>query len=169
MTAKELSIELYKNQQIITALLTDVHSDFINYQYDENTWSPLIVICHLVDEEKDDFRARIQHIIAYPDAPPPPIDPEGWVKTRDYASQNFLSKLAEWNTERRASLEYLETIDIDDYQKGFDHIHFGRFTVSSMMDNWLAHDLLHIRQLTRIRYRYLLHRSKHGIEYAGIW
>lgn len=169
MTVNELIIQLSKNQQIIASMLSDIPPDFSHFKKDDQSWSPLIIICHLVDEEIEDFRARIQHFSAHPETSPPPIDPEGWVISRAYEQQDFESKLREWLSERSVSLKYLETLNPDDYTKGFDHPHFGRFTVEYLMDNWLAHDILHIRQLTRIRYHYLSAASSHSIEYAGKW
>ena len=169
MTADELIVELSKNQKIIESMLTDASDDFIHFKRDDQSWSPLIVICHLVDEEKEDFRARIQHLMTHPESAPAPINPEGWVRARAYEKQDFQSKLIEWSSEREASLRFLETLDPKDEVKGFDHEHFGRFSVGYLMDNWLAHDLLHIRQLTRMRYYYLSARSRHSIEYAGNW
>jgi len=169
MTADQLIIELTKNQKIIESILSDVSDDFIHFSTDEQSWSPLIVLCHLIDEEKEDFRARVQHLVEHNESAPFPIDPEGWVTARDYKSQDFDAKLSEWISERNISLNFLSMILPEHYDNGFEHSHFGRFTVGSLLDNWLAHDLLHIRQLTRIRYQYLSSLSTHSMEYAGQW
>ena len=47
-------------------------------------WSPLEILCHLVDEERDDFRARIQSTLEDPHAAWPAIDPPAWVIERAY-------------------------------------------------------------------------------------
>ncbi len=100
MTATYLIIELLKNKTIIESILSDTTDDFVQFKPSKKLWSPLEIICHLVDEEKEDFRARIAHIRSYPETPPDPIDPEGWVKERAYADQDYRTKVAEWSKER---------------------------------------------------------------------
>ena len=79
MTAEALIVEFSKNQKIIESILSDVPDGFIHFKRDEHSWSPLITICHLVDEEKEDFSARIQYMIVHPESAAPPINPESWV------------------------------------------------------------------------------------------
>lgn len=169
MTPKILAKELSKNRSIIESIFTDITEDFIQYKTSKASWSPLEVICHLVDEEKEDFRARIKHIINHPETPPPAIDPEGWVISRAYADQDFESKRMEWSKERAFSIDYLHEIDKINLGLGFDHQNFGRFDIQFLLVNWLAHDLLHIRQLTRLRYNYLAYSESNPTEYAGKW
>jgi len=84
MTAETLIQELHKNKLIIELIMKDAPSAFIHFENEESRWSPLKIICHLVDEEKEDFRARIQFTKNTPETSPPPIDPEGWVIKRAY-------------------------------------------------------------------------------------
>ncbi len=37
------------------------------------------------------------------------------------------------------------------------------------MTNWLAHDLLHMRQIIKIKYLYLEQSSNVDLHYAGAW
>lgn len=108
-------------------------------------------------------------MIVHPESAPPPINPESWVSTRAYEKQNFQFKLVEWTSERNTSLKFLGVIRPEDHDIGFTHNHFGRFTVGYLMEIWLTLDLLHIGQLTRMRYYYLSAQSSHSLEYAGKW
>jgi len=38
-----------------------------------------------------------------------------------------------------------------------------------ILANWLAHDYLHIRQITRLKYDYLQDIPNENLSYAGNW
>jgi len=42
-------------------------------------------------------------------------------------------------------------------------------TASMFFSNWLAHDYLHIRQITRLKYDYLKQLTNEDLSYAGTW
>ncbi|MBI4011147.1 MAG: DinB family protein, partial [Candidatus Rokubacteria bacterium] len=46
-------------------------------------WAPLEIVCHLRDEEAEDFGARVRVVVVGRPAFAP-IDPEGWVEARRY-------------------------------------------------------------------------------------
>ncbi len=37
------------------------------------------------------------------------------------------------------------------------------------LNNWLAHDLLHIRQILSIKFNYLKENTEEPLNYAGDW
>jgi hypothetical protein len=43
----------------------------------------------------------------------------------------------------------------------------GAVEAKNLLASWLAHDLLHIRQITRLKYQYLA--KDYAIDYAGNW
>ena len=59
-------------------------------------WSTLEVVCHLYDEEREDFRQRLDIILHRPEAKWPPIDPVGWVSARKYNERDLAQSLAEF-------------------------------------------------------------------------
>jgi len=52
-------------------------------------WCLLEIVCHLYDEEREDFRARTRHVLETPTDTLPPIDPQGWVGSRKYIHQDY--------------------------------------------------------------------------------
>ena len=42
-------------------------------------------------------------------------------------------------------------------------------SVKLFLSNWLAHDYLHIKQITRYRYNYLEEKTAINLQYAGNW
>ena len=69
-------------------------------------WAPVEIVCHLRDEEVEDFGARVRVVLGGGGAFAP-IDPEGWAKARRYRDADPGGALAAFREERRASLALL--------------------------------------------------------------
>lgn len=142
-------------------------------QYDwrpaPDKWSFLEVLCHLNDEEVEDFRARVKHVLETPDAPMPPIDPVGWVTERKYAERDFFERLNAFIDERQKSIDWLESLENPSWTNVFHHSILGPMSAQKFLANWLAHDLLHLRQIGRMKYQYLQEISDEDLTYAGNW
>jgi len=132
-------------------------------------WNLLEILCHLFDEEREDFRTRVALVLSNPDTPLPKIDPEGWVKARSYEKQDFELKLDEFIQERKNSVEWLHSLKEPKWENAYQHPNFGALSAKMFLANWLAHDLLHIRQVLKIKYDYLKIASKQNLLYAGDW
>ncbi|NTU82208.1 MAG: DinB family protein [Chloroflexales bacterium] len=137
-----------------------------------DAWSTLEVVCHLYDEEREDFRARIDATLHRPDELAPEIDPEGWVTARDYASRDPAATLEAFLAERRRSLDWLRGLRHPDWERPLNHPSLARYGLRAgdILASWAAHDLLHLRQLVELRYQYLAsHAAPYGVQYAGDW
>lgn len=161
--------QLEQNKAVIQSLLTTQKSEAHFWKASPDKWCLLEVVCHLVDEEIDDFRTRLQTALKPEDYPFLPIDPVGWVKSRKYIEQNFESKITEWSTEREKSLSWLRSLDNPNWDSYFIHKELGPMSASKILANWLAHDYIHIRQILRIKHAYLAHISGQDLSYAGNW
>ena len=163
--------QLRHNLSLFQALFEGADKDFISWRKSSEDWSFLIVACHLRDEEAEDFLPRIKLLLFNPDGDFAPIDPEGWVTERAYEHQNYAEVVSSFINMRKASLDYLESLDpaSEAWNNTKEHPHFGTVTAQFFLDNWLAHDLLHIRQLTRIRYDFVSANSDYSMAYAGTW
>ncbi|NNC95132.1 MAG: DinB family protein [Chitinophagales bacterium] len=142
-----------------------------NWKPSEGKWCALEILCHLYDEERFDFRARIRHILnEKEDIPMPGINPEGWVTERKYMAQDYENILGLFLKERTASIIYLDEIKNANWDKEFIHPYLKAVSPSFFLNNWLAHDYLHMRQIIRLKFE-LLEASSKGIEldYAGTW
>lgn len=67
------------------------------------------IVCHLYDEEREDFISRIKHISDNPSQVMIPINLEGWVLEREYASENYEQKLEQFLSERQISINWLNS------------------------------------------------------------
>lgn len=114
-------------------------------------WSMLEVLCHLGDEERQDFRMRLKLVIESEDAPWPEIDPAGWVKSRDYNGRDLAQSLKEFERERADSLKWLSGLRHRRWDVTHQHPGLGALRAGDLLAAWCAHDLLHLRQLANVR------------------
>jgi hypothetical protein len=157
------------NAKAIEALLGAISDTQTRWQPDVESWSLLEVICHLHDEEREDFRQRIDYMLHKPGVAWPPIDSAGWVISREYRNRDPREMLHAWLDERARSLEWLATLKDANWdteaQAPWGVVHAG-----DLLAAWLAHDHLHIRQMNELHYAYhKAHALPFNVEYAGEW
>ena len=161
--------KLSQHPVLVRALLKDVQEEQLRWKPSENEWSMLEVIYHLYDEEKEDFRMRFKLTLENPDTNWPPIDPEGWVTARGYNNGALDTALSGFLKEREASLAYLKSLGAPDLGKRHKHPAGFWLSAGDLLASWVAHDLLHIRQLTRLQYQYWQAEQPNDARYAGTW
>lgn len=162
--------KLAQNKKVFSALLESIHNQQIAWRPAPEKWSFLEVACHLLDEEREDFRQRLDYTLHRQGESWPPIDPQGWVKNRHYSAQDFKSIVNTFLIEREKSVDWLKGLKNPDWSNSYDHPQAGAMTAKQVLANWLAHDYLHIRQLNRMNYLYLREISQPlSLDYAGDW
>ena len=152
----------------IEAMLRDMDLDAVRWKPEPAMWSMLEVINHLFDEEREDFRKRLELVLSNPDEPWPPIDPEGWVVQRGYNERDPAESLHDFLTEREKSLRWLTMQNSRDWQATYHHPQMGPMSAELLLANWLAHDLFHIRQVTDLHFAFLTKQvAPVSLNYAG--
>lgn len=169
MNHPEIIQELERNQKVFEGLLKGLTKEAYLWQPLPEKWCLLEIVCHLYDEEKEDFGYRTRHVLETPAEPFPSIDPQGWVLERNYKEQPFEVILSRFLTERERSIAWLKSLSSPNWSQFYDHPKFGPMTAQMFLSNWLAHDYLHIRQIIRLKFDYLKHLSKETLGYAGEW
>ena len=169
MDHKYITGKLNENQSTFKSLLTVDSAEEYLWKAVPQKWCLLEIVCHLYDEEQFDFRARTKHILENIQTDLPPIDPVGWVKSKNYIEQNYEEMLGKFLDERKKSVEWLNSLTDPNWKNEYKHQTFGIMSAEFFLTNWLAHDYLHFRQITALKYNYLKFIS--GIEplYAGEW
>ena len=157
------------NKAVFQALLQNVGKNEYLWKPAEDKWCMLEIICHLYDEEREDFRKRLKLVLETPELAPPAIDPANWVKSRNYLQQDFSLKLAAFIQEREHSVSWLRSLVNPGWDNASNHPPAGRRTAGMYLANWLAHDYHHIRQINRLKYDYLKAVSGGDLSYAGKW
>lgn len=169
MTNTEIIQALKANKMVFQHLLEDVPEHYHQWKPAPDKWCLLEIICHLYDEEREDFRARVKHMLEKPTAPLVSIDPVGWVKARNYMEQDFDAKLKDFLTERAVSIQWLETLENPSWNNSCENPQLGTISANRFLANWLAHDYIHIRQILKVKFAYLNQNSNEDLSYAGNW
>ncbi len=133
-------------------------------------WSILEIVCHLADEEVEDFRTRLHLTLENPERPWPPIDPEKAAVDRHYNSQNLTEAVARFVGERNRSVEWLGSLSQPDWNQAHVHSRFGAIAAGQILAAWVAHDQLHLRQIAKRFYELGARDARpYGNDYAGNW
>ncbi|TXG37374.1 DinB family protein [Seonamhaeicola maritimus] len=169
MKLVEIINKLEQNQSVFKALLEGKKESEYLWRPQPNKWNLLEIVCHLVDEEILDFRARTKNTIERPSILPPPIDPEGWVKKHNYDSKDYSKTLEDFLHERKKSIGWLKTQIEGNWSNSYEHPQLGKLSAKQFLNNWLAHDYLHIRQINRYHYEYFKTNADTSLMYAGDW
>jgi hypothetical protein len=158
-----------ENAAAMQALVQGVTDQQARWKPDTESWSILEVVCHLLDEERSDFRVRLDLTLYRPGEPWPGINPQGWVTERRYNEQDLEASLAAFLQERDSSLAWLRSLAHPNWDRTYD-APWGPIAAGDLMAAWVAHDLLHTRQLVELRWA--LTRAElgpHSVDYAGKW
>ena len=158
-----------RNLILLSLLLAGISQEEAQVKPDARSWSILEVLCHLYDEEREDFREHLDFILHRQHEEWHEIDPEKWVLEREYNKQNFTEIQQKFFAERSKSLEWLKGLSEADWETTYTS-QFGSMKAGEMFACCIAHDNLHVRQLIELR-RQWIERITHpyDVQYAGEW
>lgn len=133
-------------------------------------WSVVEIVNHLVDEEVEDFRRRLELTLRDPALDWPPNDPPAWARDRRYNDRPPGPSVARFLEERRTSLKWLKGLGPQDWAKTHSHKALGSLSAGDLLASWAAHDWLHLRQIAKRRYEIAARDSgTYSVAYAGQW
>ena len=161
--------QLARHRHLFEHLLSGATPEEVHHRAEPGKWCLLEAVCHLHDEEREDFRARVRHVLETPELPMPKIDPQAWITERKYMEQDHPTMLAKFLAERDRSVTWLEGLRAPKWTNAYLHPKVGPITAEFLLANWVAHDLHHIRQVNAMRYAYLKESCGVGLDYAGTW
>ena len=116
-----MEIQSFTNQMAnqaltIQSLAQGLSVEQARWKPDPHSWSILEVINHLYDEERFDFRVRLDLILHHPDQPWSPINPQGWVTEHFYNELDLAQSVEDFLQERQNSLAWLRGLAAPDWQ-----------------------------------------------------
>ena len=161
-----LNQELQNSTETIRSLLSGVTQEAARLKSSAESWSILEVVCHLYDEEREDFREHLDFILHRQNEEWHEIDPE---RENEYNEQNFAEMQEKFFVEREKSFAWLNGLLNPDWEKTYT-TEYRTISAGEMFACWVAHDNLHIRQLVELRRMRLENITKpYNLEYAGDW
>ena len=161
--------QLERHSEVYHGFFKDLKPAEIKWKPAPDKWCALEILCHLYDEEREDFHNRLEHVLTNPQDPLPPSNPEEWMATRNYMAKDFNTELERFLDERKNTVAWLRTLESAAWSNVHQHPKVGPITPELFLTNWVAHDLHHLRQLINLRYAYLKSISSVPLDYAGKW
>ena len=161
---------LQRFPETLRALIEGLSDETYRWKPPDDAWSILEIVTHLADEEVEDFRTRVRMTLEDPTQPWPSIDPVGWAAERKYNQGNFYEALQRFLTERQNSLKWLSRLNNPNWESTYHHPQIGDLREGDVMCAWVAHDLLHLRQITKRLFQLTQeHCGEYRLDYAGDW
>jgi hypothetical protein len=169
MDFEGLYAELAQGAETLKALVSGVTQEQAQIKPTPEAWSILEVVCHLYDEEVNDFRPRLDVMLNRPNDVPPPNNPQEWITERRYNEQDLGEMLGKFLEEREKSLAWLRTLEGANWEAPYT-TPWRVMKAGDMFVSWVTHDILHMRQLVELRYaRVLTLSAPYDVDYAGGW
>ncbi|MEX2218548.1 MAG: DinB family protein [Phycisphaerales bacterium] len=170
MNAPAMVASLGSFPAILPAAVAGLSEADARWKPASGAWSVVEIVNHLVDEEVDDFRRRLELTLRDPKLEWPPNDPEGWARERSYNERALAESVARFLAEREASLAWLSGLGEKDWGTTHTHRVFGSLAAGDLLASWAAHDWLHLRQIAKRRYELAAREpGRFSVDYAGKW
>jgi len=142
---------LERTPQVLEALLSGLPEAWTTGNEGAETWSPFDVVGHLIDGELTDWMARLHIILTQG----PNRRFEAFDRFRHISrnkGRTLGDLLAEFRQLREKNLGELRALDLTAAQLQLtgEHPAFGSVTLEQLLATWVAHDLGHLAQITRV-------------------
>jgi hypothetical protein len=142
---------LERTPRTLRAMLAGLPSTWTEATEGPETWSPYVVVGHLIHGERTDWIPRAQIILAQgPERRFTPYD--RFAQLRESQGKSLADLLDEFARLRAENLITLAGWRLTDAQLALEgeHPELGRVTLRQLLATWVAHDLGHIAQAARV-------------------
>jgi hypothetical protein len=142
---------LERTPNALRALLAGLPPAWIDATEGPETWSPYVIVGHLIHGERADWIPRAQIILAQgQNRRFTPFD--RLAQFRESQGKSLAELLDEFARVRAASLATLASWRLSEAQLALEgeHPEFGAVTLRQLLATWVAHDLGHIAQTGRV-------------------
>jgi hypothetical protein len=148
---------LERTPATLRALLTGLSGDWTDATEGPDTWSPFDVVGHLIHGERTDWIPRGRIILAAgSDRTFTPYDRFAqFEESRGRSLPDLLEEFARLRADNLVTLAGWKVTEVQLALTG-EHPSLGTVTLRQLLATWVAHDLGHIAQVTRVmakRYR----------------
>lgn len=148
----EESIEvLARTPALMNLWLRGLPEGWLDANEGPDTWSPRIVIGHLIHGEDTDWIPRARLILEHGESQP--FEPyDRFAQLRRFAGSSIEDLLDLFAERRRANLDTLRgwNLSAEQLERRGRHPELGTVTLSQLLATWAAHDLDHVGQVARV-------------------
>jgi hypothetical protein len=142
---------LERTPNTLRALLSGLPSAWTDATEGPETWSPYVVVGHLIHGERTDWIPRAEIILAQ--GPYRRFTPyDRYAQFRDSQGKSLgdlLDELARLRAQNLATLAGWKLTEAELALEG-EHPAFGPVTLRQLLATWVAHDLGHLAQVSRV-------------------
>ena len=142
---------LARTPETLRAMLSGLPSEWTDATEGPETWSPYVIVGHLIHGERTDWIPRARIILAQGENRRfTPYD--RFAQLRESQGKTLTNLLDEFEQLRRANLEILAEWKLTETQFALEgeHPEFGLVTLRQLLATWVVHDLGHIAQTARV-------------------
>jgi hypothetical protein len=142
---------LERTPATLRALLSGLPSAWIDADEGPETWSPYTVVGHLIHGERTDWVPRARIILAQgADTRFTPYD--RFAQFTESKGKSLAELLDEFARLRAENLAALKSWHLDEAKLALEGEHpaFGAVTLRQLLATWVAHDLGHVVQVSRV-------------------
>jgi len=142
---------LERTPQTLRALLGGLTPEWTDAVEGPDTWSPYVIVGHLIHGERTDWITRSEIILAQgQERRFTPYD--RFAQFRDSKGQSLAELLDEFERVRAKNVATLWRWKLTDAQLALEGEHpaFGPVTLRQLLATWVAHDLGHVAQAARV-------------------
>jgi hypothetical protein len=142
---------LERTPHTLRAMLAGLPPTWIDATEGPETWSPQVIVGHLIHGERTDWIPRAQIILAQgPERRFTPYD--RFAQFRESQGKSLAVLLDEFAQLRAENLARLAAWRLSDDQLALEgeHPEFGPVTLAQLLATWVAHDLGHVAQTARV-------------------
>jgi hypothetical protein len=142
---------LARTPAALNALLRDLPEEWTLRNEGENTWSAFDTVGHLIHGERTDWMPRTRMVLQFGETQEfVPFD--RWGQERESAGKSLGQLLNEFARLRTENLRELRALNLqqEDLERRGRHPALGVVTLSELLATWVAHDLTHVHQISRV-------------------
>ena len=134
----------------LDALLRELPEEWTKRNEGGSSWTVLEVMAHLVRTERKDWVPRARFILEHGNTQS--LEPVIRDPNADGRPESVEALLDDFAALRAANLEELRGMQLSpaDLDKPGSHKALGPIRLSNLLATWVAHDLTHLHQITRI-------------------
>lgn len=148
---KEAIEVLERTPGVMREMLSGLSPSWIEGNEGPDTWSPYVIVGHMIHGERADWIPRAKLILAQGTDPRfTPFD--RFAQFRESEGKSLDELLAELARLRSENLSTLRDWNLREAQLRLEgeHPEFGAVTLRQLLSTWAAHDLGHIAQTARV-------------------
>ena len=154
---------LQRTPAVLKTLLENLSDEWVKNNEGPDTFSPYDVIGHLLHGEKTDWTARTKMIMESGTSKTF-VSWDRFAMYEESKGKTIDQLLIEFAEVRKENLSWLNSLNLTEADLGKKGMHpkLGEVTMRNLLATWVAHDLTHIAQITRVM-------AKQYIEEMGPW